>query len=565
MKNKEIYTCSKCRTKTDLFFCPNCGTIINYPSFVGDNESRKHALSEFTRSVVDEAKKQKIDITKRVETSNVRNAFYRKYYEQIAYLQRLCQNTITKNYFANSGVNMFDQMNAFAEKCEMGKCQIAVVGTVKAGKSMFINALIGKEIASSYPTPETASLTKFRKSAGGDYVKISFYTSHEWNELWKSAENASVNAVQSDDEKEDFLSLYKELNAERFKHQFLGKNDLEIQCQSLAELKEIIDRYTSARHAEHFFAKEVEVGLSDFFAPSNVVVVDTPGLDDPVPYRTNITRDYLHNANVVLLCIRSNRSELPSTELTQLSYIFAELRHKKDRIITIGTQIDEPKNMLSYWKKYTLPEYLKYLKRKSLYGSIELALSHVFPASAWYYLLVKKVSENSGIFKAESEEDKKTRDDIEEVINRYFKGKSIDELVEEFNGDKIAAFDAYKTPREIFAEKQEDLLRMTQIPRIRQLILDGPIRNANDIIMSDIKSLYLELCEEIAKLSSDVASYRKKTIDVSKSNDVLSRIKELERSIVEGKKAQREQAELLSGLTHELEQVSQQTINNLKD
>lgn len=325
-----INICPKCGTKAELFYCPNCGEIFSYPSFIAGNDSRKKSLQTFISNVIAVAKQQKLNVSEAIGGSSIRNAIYRKYYEHIAYLQKICSNKTTHSYFMNSGTNMFEQMNSFAEKCESGYCQIAVVGTVKAGKSAFINALIGKEIASSYPTPETASVTKFKKSEIGNYVKVTFYTTKEWKTLWDSVHSSTPEAIEGD-ENEDFISEYERLHAEEIRKEYLDKQDIVFNFKNLEEQKKCIDKFTSARHPEHFFAKEVEVGLSDFFAPSNVVIVDTPGLDDPVPYRTNITRRYLHKANVVLLCIRSNRPEITATELDQLSYIFQELRYYKFR------------------------------------------------------------------------------------------------------------------------------------------------------------------------------------------------------------------------------------------
>ena len=99
---------------------------------------------------------------------------YRQYYEKISFLQKICAIDAVKNVFS-AGISLFDEMIGFGNKCKNNECQIAVVGTVKAGKSMFINAILGEEIASSYPTPETASLTKFRYSEDRDFVKITFY------------------------------------------------------------------------------------------------------------------------------------------------------------------------------------------------------------------------------------------------------------------------------------------------------------------------------------------------------------------------------------------------------
>lgn len=559
--SNDIIICPQCKTKTDLFYCPNCGEVLEFPSFVGNNEGRKRSLREFIRNVVAVAKQQRIDISSAIDGSTVRNAIYRKYYERIAYLQKLCSNKTTQSYFMNSGSDMFEQMNAFAEKCELGECQIAVVGTVKAGKSAFINALISKEIASSYPTPETASVTKFRKSEKGDYVKVSFYTTKDWQQLWDSVHSSNADAIKGD-ENEDFLHLYESLHAEQIRSNFLDKEDSVFSVETLEEQKNLIDKFTSARYPEHFFAKEVEVGLSEFFAPSNVVIVDTPGLDDPVPYRTNITRRYLHKANVVLLCIRSNRPEMSSTELTQLSYIFQELRYNKERIITIGTQIDEQDDMLVFWKAYTLPEYLKYMSRSTLYGSKEIAEEHIFPISAFYYFYIQKAIANPQIFLGKTEEDKKLRRKLEEIVRRYYDVPNYEDLVAEYGEEDAPKH--YRSPRQIFDEHKEELLNMTQVPQIRKMILEGPILNANDIILTDIKDAYITLIKEIQKTSSDIGSVRRKTIELSEASDVAKRISMLEKKISDDKKYQRKQAKILSDLLTAMENYSTKAINKIK-
>lgn len=553
--------CPECGVSTDLFYCPNCGKILEYPSYVGTNEGRRNSLQEFVMNVVSVAKQQQIDVSTAIDNSPLRSAIYRKYYEQIAYLQKLCSNKTTQSYFMNSGSNMFERMNSFAEKCELGECQIAVVGTVKAGKSAFINSLIGKEVASCYPTPETASVTKFRKSEKGDYVKVSFYTSKDWTQLWDSVHSSTSDAIKSD-ENEDFLHLYESLGAENICSSYLDKKGFITYVNSLEEMKNIIDKYTSARFPEHFFAKEVEVGLSDFFAPSNVVIVDTPGLDDPVPYRTDITRRYLHNANVVLLCIRSNRPEISSTELTQLSYIFQELRYYKERILTIGTQIDEPNDMLKFWEKHTLPEYLKYLSRSTLYGSKEVAEKHIFPISAFYYSYIQKAIKNPQIFLAKTEEDKILRKRIEEIVRRYYDCYEWEDLVNEFGEEEAKR--RYRSPKQVFEEHKEELLNMSQVPKVRQMILDGPIKKANDIILNDIKDFYIRLNKEIHNISLDIVEHRNKTIELSEANDAIERINALEREITNGEKYNIKQAKKLSIILAELENESQKALNKIK-
>ena len=83
---------------------------------------------------------------------------------------------------------MMKNLDTFLKKCSDAEFHIALVGAIKAGKSTLINALLGYEYASTKVTPETAALTKFKKS-DHNYVKVLFYTKEEWDILWKSAED----------------------------------------------------------------------------------------------------------------------------------------------------------------------------------------------------------------------------------------------------------------------------------------------------------------------------------------------------------------------------------------
>ena len=51
--------CKACHCETDLFFCPDCGRVIEYPDFIGDNQSLKQQLDEYIRDLVQTASKNK--------------------------------------------------------------------------------------------------------------------------------------------------------------------------------------------------------------------------------------------------------------------------------------------------------------------------------------------------------------------------------------------------------------------------------------------------------------------------------------------------------------------------
>lgn len=564
--SNEKNICPKCGTETTMFYCPECGEIIEYPSFVDDNEGRKNSLQEFVREVITFAKQKEIEVKSAIDGSVIRNAVYRHFYEKMAYLQELCSNGTTKEFFEHDGIKTFDRMSTFVKKCEEEICQIAVVGTVKAGKSSFINALIGRKIASSYPTPETASLTKFRKSEKGDYVKVSFYETNEWNKLWDSVTKNTSNIKRKEDEDKGFLDLYNELNAEQIRAKYLDKEDITFEAHSLDELKGYVDRFTSARFAEHFFAKEVEVGLSDFFAPSNVVIVDSPGLDDPVPYRSEISSNYLPQANIVLVCLRSNRAELQGTELKQLSNIFQTLRYcEKDRIIVIGTQIDEQRDMLGYWQKYTLPEYVKYLSTDTFYGSEEEAKKRILPVSAFYYFDIKECIDNPSIWLCETGDGKDLQDRICEIVNRYYNNypTKLEPLINKYGRENALKY--YISEREVFEKHKNDLLAMTQVKQIRKMISDEFIQKVNDVIIDGIKKEFVSLNKEINITASDIASTNQKVIDLSNAKDLKEQIRQLEKHIANQKEYQKKIVEEISNVLLSIETETDKVINKLKN
>ena len=181
-------------------------------------------------------------------------------------------------------------------------------------------------------------MTKFRHCEKANYVRIKFYEQDEWNQLWKSiSNNADV-----------FKQEYKALNGESEKSKWINHSEIYTEVSN-DKLTEEIERWTSAKHAEHYFVKEVEVGLKNFKMPEQVVFVDTPGLDDAVKYRSDVTRNYIERANAVFACVKSD--SLTGPELTTLYRIFANTSYNPEKVFVIGTQWDSLNDPDKDWKK----------------------------------------------------------------------------------------------------------------------------------------------------------------------------------------------------------------------
>lgn len=520
--------CTNCQTKTNLFFCPNCGQILEYPDFIKSEEKLKRSLEVFVKNLINASKKSETDLEILLDKSELSNAIYRKYYKHITYLQQLCSTEQSKIYFEGNGEALFEKMDQFAERCRKNECQIAVAGTIKAGKSMLINALLGKEIASTYPTPETASLTKFRSAEGADYIKISFYNSEEWSELWNSVLASKERSIR--DDKEDFLSAYNNLNADSIKGNYINKDEIICYPQNFEELKQIVDTYTSARYAEHFFAKEVEVGLVDFDAPTNVVFVDTPGLNDPVSYRSDITRKYLHSANVVLWCTKATGpGDLDALALDSLAGLFAELRYAKENIFIFGTQIDVVTPFMEQWKEFTYPHFVTYLQKDIYFGSKKNTEEKIKPVTAWFYNLIQRAKKNPDIWK-----DKKEKKNLERMVRDCFDVPEREDLIEEYGLEE--ADKRHKTPKQVFYEHIAELEEMTGIPEARKAIMDGPVSNAENIIKKDIQGDYSYLCKQISNTATEISTFRLETIKQSNAVDLQEKILLLDQQIKQGAK-----------------------------
>ena len=261
------------------------------------------------------------------------------------------------------------EQKAFIDEPDL---QIAIVGTIKAGKSTFINALFEENIASTDVTPETASLTKFRYSTKNK-LEVKFYNKTEWDELWES-----VKKSEEKTKTKIFRDEFESSGAENIKNDYIGASDKIEEVSSIEELKNKVKEYTSKNSKIHYFVKELTVYLNNDNMPKDVTIVDTPGLDDVVDYRSNITKNYIKDANAVIVCVDS--SILRSDEYVAITKVFENIGEGK--VIILGTQIDNKNNPKEDWKKQ-IEEWKKYLRDN--YKNEDLLKNNIIGVSSYVY------------------------------------------------------------------------------------------------------------------------------------------------------------------------------------
>ena len=218
--------------------------------------------------------------------------------------------------------------------------KIGIVGEVKAGKSSFLNALIfdGNEILPKASTPMTAALTKITY-ADIPSAKIVFYSTRDWEKVQELSN-------EYDKEFDNHYSDYKKKHEERQK-QFSAnginysyieplkskeamkdiiKKKISLKLSSCKELTDMFNK--SNKNLNDYLGKTIElkiknmkfelnnyIGANGEFTPivrhvelkmnnemlKPIEIVDTPGLNDPIISRSETTKKFLSECDVVFL------------------------------------------------------------------------------------------------------------------------------------------------------------------------------------------------------------------------------------------------------------------------
>lgn len=366
------------------------------------------------------------------------------------------------------------------------RIEIAVVGTVKAGKSSLINALIGTRLASVDPTPETSILVKYRTTSEGNYLKINFYTEAQWNKLWSTAKNATV-----------FRNEFDRLGAENIKYEYLNKPQKYITCSS-EELPRIMMEWSKSDAPKHFFVKEIEVGYQSDTIPHDVFLVDTPGLSDPVRYRSDITRRYIKRSDWILACITGeNLSCQP--EFNFLSKVISNKGGDVSKIFVVATKKDMLTNAEGEKKE---KEFL--IRLGELYNNDSMAVSRFAFVAAEVHLMTTQVIQGINLEPEEKKKFKKALLEIDEDLEFSDVSRKADDILK------------YASVNDLF-----DRINKVVLLNRRNYIVNGII---NDYIkcmkvINENASLYLDDSKAYLKKLTEDREYDQSQIEkIEQSN-----------------------------------------------
>ncbi|PSM51293.1 GTP-binding protein (dynamin domain) [Campylobacter blaseri] len=218
-------------------------------------------------------------------------------------------------------LSRFDkQANDVKEKSNNSEFVISVTGVINAGKSSMLNSFLGSDILGTSNIPETAnlSLLKYGKSS---IAKIVFYNDEELKRFGidKRYEDKTV------------------------------------------PLSELIN-YTSAQFEISKYIKMIELSLDLPMLKDNISIVDTPGLDDTVVLREELTKYFMDKSDTIIHLMNASQSSTKK----DISFIVDTLQNSKNSsLIVVLTHSDllseeELVDVVSYTEKSIKEELLKF-------------------------------------------------------------------------------------------------------------------------------------------------------------------------------------------------------------
>lgn len=270
----------------------------------------------------------------------------------------------------------YKTLNQIYTNAQNHKFSIGITGVLSAGKSTFLNALLGKEVLGSSTIPETANLT-ILKYKDTESAEVFFWNTGEWEELKK--------AGQYDKSLQSFVLESERIFGTRLNDYITNTTKSEVITL------DNLSTYTSANHESKLcnLVKEVTLLTPLKFLQNGVEIVDTPGLDDPITKREEITKAYITQCD---LLIHVMNASCVATQI-DIDFILESLLEQNiSRLLIVLTRIDLiSEKELAQSLEYTKTSLAAQLKKAEYSGDIDSIIERIdfIPVASFLALLHK--------------------------------------------------------------------------------------------------------------------------------------------------------------------------------
>lgn len=241
------------------------------------------------------------------------------------------------------------------------KFSIGITGVMNAGKSTMLNALMGQEILGSAVVPETANLTIVKH--GKPEANVFYWNKNEWDRIEQSGD--TIESIK------EFVTETKKIFGDDLKTLIKDESHSEqVDINNLAA-------YTSAEASgkKCNLVKYVELKSDLNFLADGIEIVDTPGLDDPVIQREEITKEYLAQCDLMLHLMNVSQS----ATLKDVEFIIDALLYQNiTKLLIVITRADTvSKEQLEEVINYTKSSIEQQLKAQNKDSKLDYILNSI--------------------------------------------------------------------------------------------------------------------------------------------------------------------------------------------
>lgn len=242
------------------------------------------------------------------------------------------------------------------------KFSIGITGVMNAGKSTMLNALMGREILGSAVVPETANLTIVKHNPT-ENAKVFYWNQNEWDRIVKSADELESMRDYVNETNKIFGDELKSYIKPESRYDEVDINDLSSYTSAEADGKKCN------------LVKYVELGSNLDFLSDGIEIVDTPGLDDPVIQREEITKEYISACDMMLHLMNVSQS----ATLKDVEFIIDALLYQNiSKLLVVITRADTvSKEQLDEVIKYTKSSIEKQLKAQNKDSQLDYILKTI--------------------------------------------------------------------------------------------------------------------------------------------------------------------------------------------
>ena len=217
-----------------------------------------------------------------------------------------------------------EDLDKIAAYLSSQKFSVGITGVMNAGKSTMLNALLGKEVLGTSVVPETANLSVIRYASKPD-AKVVYWNKSQWKRIEQSAKEIKSIAGFLQETKAHFKDGLNEYILEESRVDHIDINEL--------------SEYTSAGDESKRcnLVKQVELGCELHFLHEGIEIVDTPGLDDVVIQREEITKQYIAQCDLMIHLMNVSQSATSK----DIEFIVDALVYQNvTKVLVVITRID---------------------------------------------------------------------------------------------------------------------------------------------------------------------------------------------------------------------------------